>query len=85
VPLPAWFARTVQVPAPVNETTEPDRLQMPALAGAMENVTARPELAVAATVYVGPPTVAPPGGLDVKLIVWLASPTPNDCCTCGAA
>ena len=35
---------------PLNETTAPARLQTPALAGAIEKVTASPELAVAETV-----------------------------------
>src|SRR5579864_2850509 len=65
VPLPAWFAFTVHVPAPIIVTVVPETVQTPALAGAMENATARPELAVAVTMYVDPPTVALPGGLDV--------------------
>ena len=32
-----------------------------------------------------PPTVALPGALEVKLIVWLPLLIVNDCCTCGAA
>ena len=43
------------------------------------SATARPELADAATEYVEPPTVAPPGGDDVKLIDCGCRPTANDC------
>src|SRR5579864_4330245 len=52
VPFPAWFAFTVHVPAPIIVTVVPETVQRPALAGAV-------------TVYVDPPTVALPGGLDV--------------------
>ena len=48
------------------------------------NVTARPELAVALAVYVGPPTLAPAGALDVKLIDCVLADgdeIANDCCT----
>ena len=83
--MPAWLAWIVQVPAPTNETVEPLRVQMPALPAAIVNVTARPDDAVADTVYVAPPTVAPPGGVEVKLIVCVRRLTVNDCCTCGAA
>src|SRR6185369_12154163 len=31
-----------------------------------------------------PPTAALTGAVEVKLIVWIALPTANDCCTCGA-
>src|SRR5258705_11504608 len=58
---------------------------MPALPGSAENVTGRAELAVAVTLYVGPPTTAVPGGDDVKLIVCEAAPIANDCWTWGAA
>lgn len=43
-----------------------------------ENTTARPELALAATVYVGPPTYAPLGGDVVKVIVCGPVATAND-------
>src|SRR5919198_644380 len=66
---PPWSARIVHVPAPTNETVEPEIVQTPLLAGAIENVTARPEVAEAATVYVAPPTTTPTGGVDVELIV----------------
>jgi hypothetical protein len=83
--LPDWWALTVQVPAPMIETVAPDRLHTPALPAEIVNVTARPEVAVADTVYAGSPIVAPLGGAEVKLIVCVASATANDCCTCGAA
>jgi hypothetical protein len=69
----------VQVPDARNDTVEPDTLQTPELAGAIEKVAARPELAVAVTVYVGPPVDAPLGGADVKLIAWPARLTTKDC------
>jgi hypothetical protein len=78
----------VQVPAPVIVTVEPELVQMPALPAAIVNVTGRPELAVAVAVYVGPPTVAPAGAVEVKLIDWVladAAETVNACCTCVAA
>jgi len=75
---------TVHVPAPTNDTVEPETVHTPALLESAENVTAMPELAVAATVYAEPPTVAPPGGAVVKLIVCGSLPTENACCTCGA-
>ena len=75
----------MQVPAPTNDTVEPVRVQTPALPAAIEKVTARPELAVAETVSVAPPTVAPPGGYDVNVIVCATRLIANDCCTCGAA
>ena len=46
---PAWCARTVHVPSPTKATTAPLTVQTPALLVAAEKVTARPELAVAAT------------------------------------
>ena len=49
-PLPAWSALTMHVPAPTNDTVEPETVQTPALLASAENVTARPELAAAATV-----------------------------------
>ena len=57
---------------------------MPALLGAAANVTARPDVAVADTVYAGSPTSALAGGVELKLIACDARPTLNDCCTCGA-
>ena len=83
--MPAWLALIVQVPAATIVTVAPDTVQMPTLLGAAVNVTARPDVADADTVYAGSPTVAPPGGVEVKLIVCVASATVNDCCTCGAA
>jgi hypothetical protein len=73
----------VQVPVARNDTVEPDTLQIEGLPE--ENVTARPELAAAVTAYVGPPTPAPLGGEDVKLIVWPTRLTAKDCVTGAAA
>ena len=74
----------VHVPAATIVTVALDTVQMPALLGVAANVTARPDYAEAETVYAGSPTVAPPRGVEVKLIVCVASATANDCCTCGA-
>ena len=52
---------------------------------AMLKLTGRPEVAVAATVYDVPPTVAVVGAVELKLMVWLPWPTAKVCCTCGAA
>ena len=85
LPLPAWFASITHVPAPVKVTVEPDMEHTAAAAESIVKLTGRPEDAVAVTLYVGPPTTAPVGAVDVNVIVWLAAPTANDCCTCGAA
>ena len=81
--MPPWFASTVHVPGARNETVEPDTPHTEGLPE--EKATARPELAAAVTVYVGPPVAAPPGGVEVKLIVWPAMFTAKDWETCGAA
>jgi hypothetical protein len=76
------------VPAPVRDTVDPDTVQMPALVTSAEKTTERPELAVAVTEYAVPPTLAPDGAVDVKLIDCVlddAGETVKDCCTCGAA
>ncbi len=75
----------MHVPVPTNVTLAPASVQTPALPAPSENDTARPELAVAETVYPGPPTAAPVGALDVKLIDWTLSDgvaIVNDCWTC---
>ena len=74
-----------QVPAPWNVTVLPAIAQMLLDTAAMLKLTARPDVAVAATVYAVPPTVAAAGAVEVKLIVWLPAPTAKLCCTCGAA
>ncbi len=43
------------MPAPAMVTVEPETVQTPALLGAAEKVTGRPEVAMAETVYDGPP------------------------------
>ena len=83
-PLPAWSALIVHVPASTNATVAPVTVQMPALLGAAANVTVRPDVAVADTVYAGSPMSAFEGGGELKLIACDARPTLNDCCTCGA-
>ena len=67
----------------MNDTVEPETPHTEGLPE--EKVTARPELAFAATVYVGPPTYAPLGGEVVKVIDCGPGATANDCETCGAA
>jgi hypothetical protein len=69
----------MQVPVSVNDTVEPETVQIEGLPD--EKVTTRPELAVASTVEAGPPTYAPVGGDDVKLIVWEPRATAKDCWT----
>ena len=46
---PPWCASTVHVPSPTKATTVPVTVQTPALLDAASKLTARPELAVAAT------------------------------------
>ena len=53
--MPAWFALTVHVPTPTSDTVAPETVQTPALLGAAEKPTGRPEPAVAETVYGEPP------------------------------
>ena len=65
-------------------TDDPEIEQTDALAGAMLNVTARPEVAVAVIVY-GGLCLSTGGGVDVIVIVCGARATVNDCCTWGAA
>ena len=83
--MPAWFALTTQEPTLWNVTVLPAIVQTLLEPAAMVKLTGRPEVAVAATVYDAPPTVAVVGAVDVKLIVWLPWPTANDCCAWGAA
>src|SRR5581483_7932241 len=84
--LPAWLASTTQVPTPIIDTVAPLSEQTLVAVASMVKVTGRPEgLAVAVTAYVGPPTVAPAGAVDVKEIVWSPFDTRKDCCSCGAA
>ena len=86
--MPAWLALIVQVPAPTKLTVEPEIVQIPALPVTIVKVTASPELAEAVTLYVGPPTLAPAGADEVKLIDWVlddAAEIAKDCCTWGAA
>ena len=81
MPFPGWSALTVHVPPATKETVEPEIVHTPALAGAMLKATARPELAVAETLYAGPPTMAAPGAVDVKLTVCATFATAKDCWT----
>ena len=70
------------MPDPTKDTVAPDSVQTPALAGSIEKLTGRPELADAETPYAGPPTNAD-GDDDVKLIDWTLGadgpPIVNDC------
>ena len=47
---PGWSASTVQVPAPVNETVEPETVQTETLLGFALKTTGRPDEDVAVTV-----------------------------------
>ena len=47
---PGWSASTVQVPAPVSETVEPETVHTDALLGFALKTTGRPDEEVAATV-----------------------------------
>ena len=47
MPLPAWLASMVQVPAPVKATTPPEMVQTADVEESTVRVTARPEVAVA--------------------------------------
>jgi hypothetical protein len=62
---PAWFASTVQVPAPRNDASEPATVQTPGVVEA--NVTGSPEVAVAESVSFVPTDCVP--GLG-KAIAW---------------
>jgi hypothetical protein len=69
--LPAWLASRTQEPVLWKLTTPAVMVQMPLLEASTLMVTAKFEVAVAAGVYVGPPTKAPVGAGEVKVIVWL--------------
>jgi hypothetical protein len=77
------------VPVPTGVTVAPETVQTPALVGSAEKTAARPELAIADTVYVAPPTVADEGAVEVNVMDCTLGadgwPTPNDCCTRAAA
>ena len=49
VPFPDWLALTVHVPAPTNDTDEPETVHTPALLASAEIATVKPELDVADT------------------------------------
>src|SRR4051794_21075758 len=85
VALPGWSASITHVPTLVNDTVAPAIVHTPAASALIENVTGSPEVAVAVTVYVAPPTSAAVGAGELKLIVWAPLPTAKLCCTCGAA
>jgi hypothetical protein len=63
---PAWLASIVHCPAPTKLTVVPETVHTEGVPE--EKATGSPEVAVAATVYGGPPTVAE-GAPDVNLIV----------------
>src|SRR5574337_1738740 len=56
----------------MNDTVDPASEHTLVALASIVSATARPELAVAVTVYVGPPTAAPAGAVEVNVIVWLA-------------
>ena len=63
----------------MKETTPPLIEHAEAALASMVNVTVKPDVEVAVAVYVAPPTLAAPGAVDVKLIVWSPLPTLKDC------
>ena len=81
--LPAWFAATTTVPVPVNVNVLPLRLAI-VPPEVMENVTARPELAVAVRVTVPVPRTTGDGGAG-KVIVCAAWLITRVCVTGVAA
>jgi hypothetical protein len=83
-PLPDWLASIVQVPPPTKLTVAPEIVHTELLDASIENATGSFELASAVTLYVGPPTVAAIGGVEVKVIVCGFLLTWRDCCACGA-
>jgi hypothetical protein len=82
---PAWLASMTHVPTALKLTVEPLMEHTEVALESMVKVTVSPDVAVAVTVYVGPATAALVGAVEVKVMVWLDLPTPNDCCACGAA
>ena len=84
VAFPAWLALITQVPGPMKVTVAVAIVHTVLAAASIVKLTGSPDVAVAVTVYVGPPTVAFEGAVEVKLIVCACLTTVNDCCTCGA-
>src|SRR5258708_23644401 len=82
---PAWFASITQLPAPMNDTVEPVIEHTDAAVASIVSATVSAEDAVAVTLYVGPPTVALPGAVEVNVMVWLPLATAKLCSACGAA
>src|ERR1700737_3418300 len=67
MPLPAWLASIVHVPAPTKLTVAPEIVQTAALAGLIAKVTGLPEPPpTALTLYGGPPTMAELGAVEGK-------------------
>jgi len=58
----------------VNETIPPDIVQIPLKLPSIDNVTLSPESAVADGAYVGPPTTAALGAVEVNVIAWGVDP-----------
>ena len=79
--LPAWLALMVQVPGATRVSVLPLTVQMPVVVEV--KLTARPELAVAASAGGAVPTVWLPGEVNVMVCAPVA--TVNEFDTCGAA
>src|SRR5262249_40192461 len=62
-------ASITHVPTPMNDTVAPAIVHTVLAAASIVKLTGSPEVAVAVTMYVGPPTAAAPGAAEVKLIV----------------
>src|SRR5581483_8706986 len=80
VPLPAWFASTTQVPAPIRLTSEPVALHAPGVAlASIVNTTGLPDAPPVALTGYEPPTTAAAGGVDVIVMCCGVSGTTTDC------
>src|SRR5262249_60727327 len=66
---PAGWAPITPAPTPMNDTVAPASVHTVLADASIVNVTGSPEVAVAVTMYVGPPSFAPAGAAEVKLIV----------------
>ena len=83
---PSWFASTMHVPTPMNETVPFIRTQAPALLEAsMLNTTGFEEAPPVAVGVYEWPTSAGLTGDDVNVITWLAFSAFTDSATSGAA
>ena len=82
---PAWFAKTLQVPAPWKETTPAVIEQTADDAASTVNATVPPLVEVPVGVYVVPETTAAVGAVELKVIFWSPLATVITSCTWVAA